>query len=201
MRGARGKADADWADGLLGINQINVTLSQGIEGLGSTTNGNPLASRTDGRVDFSKIEATVSRTQPLIGPLSAYVSAYGQYAMTPLLVPEQCGFGGRYFGRAFDPSQLLGDSCIEGVGELRYDIPRQPLPLAEKAQLYGFSDFGELWTRDAALGTASFQRAASAGTGIRLSWWGHLDADLSAAKAIAGPIDDWRFFFVITARN
>ena len=29
------------------------------------------------------------------------------------LLPEQCGFGGRYFGRAFDPSQLLGDSCFE----------------------------------------------------------------------------------------
>ena len=67
LRGFRGKADADIADSLQGINQFNVTFSQGIEGLGSTDNGNPLASRAAGRVDFSKIEGTVSRTQPLPG--------------------------------------------------------------------------------------------------------------------------------------
>ena len=71
-----------------------MTFSRGIHGLGSTDKGNPPASRAAGRVDFDKIEATVSRTQPLFDRFSAYVSGYGQYAFTPLLVPEQCGFGG-----------------------------------------------------------------------------------------------------------
>jgi hemolysin activation/secretion protein len=201
LRGVRGKVDADLADSLQGINQFNVTISQGIEGLGSTENGNPLASRVVGRVDFQKIEATASRTQPLFDRFSAYVSAYGQYAGTPLLVPEQCGFGGRYFGRAFDPSQLLGDSCIEGVGELRYDVPPQPVPLAQKAQLYTFSDYGSLYTRDVSLGTPAVQDAASVGGGIRLGWFNYLDAELSIAKAIAGPRNDERFFFILTAHN
>ena len=72
LRGFRIKADADIADDLKGVNQLNVTFSQGIQGLGSTANGNPLASRAAGRVDFTKIEATVSRTQQLTGPFSAY---------------------------------------------------------------------------------------------------------------------------------
>jgi hemolysin activation/secretion protein len=201
LRGFRTKADADIADSLQGINQFNVTVIQGIEGLGSTENGNPLASRLVGRVDFSKIEGTASRTQPLFDRFSAYVSAYGQYAGTPLLVPEQCGFGGRYYGRAFDPSELLGDSCIEGIGELRYDVPQQPLPLFQSAQLYTFTDYGQLYTRDASLGTPAVQDAASVGGGIRLGWFNHVDADLSVAKAIEGPRNDERFFFILTAHN
>jgi hemolysin activation/secretion protein len=201
LRGFRTKADADLADQWQGINQFNLTISQGIEGLGSTENGNPLASRLVGRVDFSKIEATISRTQPLFNRFSAYVSAYGQYAGTPLLVPEQCGFGGRYYGRAFDPSQLLGDSCIEANGELRYDVPQQPVPLAQSAQLYTFTDYGQLYSRDVSLGTPAVQDAASVGGGIRLGWFNHVDADLSVAKAIEGPRNDERFFFTLTAHN
>src|ERR1019366_3951899 len=55
LRGIRGKVNADWADPLNGLNQINVIVSQGIEGFGSTTSGQPLASRLNGRVDFSKV--------------------------------------------------------------------------------------------------------------------------------------------------
>jgi hemolysin activation/secretion protein len=201
LRGFRAKVDADLADPWQGINQFNLTISQGIEGLGSTDNGNPLASRLVGRVDFDKIEATVSRTQPLFNRFSAYVSAYGQYAGMPLLVPEQCGFGGRYFGRAFDPSQMLGDSCIEGIGELRYDVPQQPVPLFQTAQLYTFTDYGQLYTRDASLGTPTVQDAASVGGGLRIGWFNHVDADLSVAKAIEGPRNDERFFFILTAHN
>jgi hemolysin activation/secretion protein len=203
LRGFRGKVDADVADQWQGINQFNVTVSQGIEGLGSTSNNNPLALPQFGRVDYDKIEVTASRTQALINHFSAYVSAYGQYAGTPLLVPEQCAFGGRYYGRAFDPSQLLGDSCIEGVGELRYDLPPpQPLRFVERAQLYTFSDFGQLYTRDAiAEGAPQVQKAASIGSGIRLGWLNNVDADLSVAKAVQGPRNDERFFFILSAHN
>jgi hemolysin activation/secretion protein len=199
LRGFRGKVDADFADASQAVNQFNITVSQGIEGLGSTTNGNPLASRLVGRVDYDKIEMTASRTAPLVDKFSAYLSVYGQYAGTPLLVPEQCAFGGRYFGRAFDPSQLIGDSCLEGIGELRYDIT-QPR-FANTAQLYAFTDFGELYTRDAAPGTPQNQQAASIGAGIRLNWFEHVDADFSVAKAVEGPRNDERFFFILSAHN
>ncbi|MGH6742013.1 MAG: ShlB/FhaC/HecB family hemolysin secretion/activation protein, partial [Bradyrhizobium sp.] len=186
IRGVRVKLDGDLADQTQAVNQFNVTVSKGIDGLGSTQNGNPLASRLAGRVDFEKIELTLSRTQPLGGRFSAYLSGYGQYALTPLLVPEQCGFGGRYFGRAFDPSQLLGDSCIEGVGELRFDVPVLPGQLLQTEQVYGFGDFGRLYTREASIGTPAVQRAASVGCGIRVSVLSHVDADLTVARAIEG---------------
>jgi hemolysin activation/secretion protein len=199
LRGARVKADADIADSLQGVNQFNVTFSQGIEGLGSTDNGNSLASRAAGRVDFSKIEGTIGRTQPLPAHFSAYASLYGQYALTPLLSSEQCGYGGRFFGRAFDPSQLLGDSCFEAIAELRYDIPVVGAAITQ-AQLYSFTDYGKLYTRDAAVGTDATAEAASAGAGLRLGLTNYMNVDVQAAKAIEGPRNDWRFFFAVTAK-
>ena len=198
LRGFRGKADADIADSLQGVNQFNVTFSQGIEGLGSTDNGNPLASRAAGRVDFSKIEGTIGRTQPLPGRFSAYASLYGQYAFTPLLVSEQCGYGGRFFGRAFDPSEMLGDSCFEALGEMRYDLP-PTVPQITQAQLYAFTDYGWLYTREPAVGTDASVHGASAGAGFRVALLKNFNTDLQVAKAIEGPRNDWRFFFAVMA--
>jgi hemolysin activation/secretion protein len=160
LRGLRGKIDADIADVLRGVNQFNLTFSQGIEGLGSTVNGNPLASRSAGRVDFSKLEISANRTQPLFDPVSVYLATYAQYGFEPLLSPEQCGYGGRFFGRAFDPSQFLGDSCFEALGEARYDISTVT-PQGGQVQLYGFADYGRLWIRSPSIGTPAQVEAAS----------------------------------------
>jgi len=200
LRGFRLKADADWADSFLGINQVNATFSQGIVGLGSSGNDNPISSRPGvGRVDFSKVEGTYSRLQPLFGSVSAFFAAYGQYAFAPLLISEQCSFGGRFFGRAFDPSQLLGDHCWETIGELRYDIP-VPWKQLTRAQLYAYADHGEVFNIMPAPGTPARQSGTSAGAGVRAAWDDIYSADLSVAKAIQGPRDDWRFFAVLGAK-
>jgi hemolysin activation/secretion protein len=209
LRGLRFKADGDWADRFLGINQVNLTYSQGFHGFGSSDNNAALTdpvptSRQFGRVDFEKIEATLARTQPLIGRFSAFASLYGQYAFTPLLVPEQCGYGGRFYGRAYDPSELLGDHCVEGQVELRYDLPKFA-PSVDQVQLYGFADYGRLWLLAPAQNAPSFGTsvnitAASAGGGVRFSLLGQYTADFSVAKAIEGTRDDTRFFFILGAR-
>jgi len=203
LRGIRGRVDADVADKLNGINQFSFTVSRGIEGFGSTDNGNLLASRLVGRVDYSKFDGLVSRLQPLSGQFSALVSAYGQYSGNSLLVPEQCGYGGRVFGRAYDPSELLGDHCWMASGELRYDIPGGALPVPD-TQFYGYADKGRVYIIERAVGTALTNpnnlKGASAGGGVRLKWQNYFNVDLSANKAVEGPRDDWRFFFITTAR-
>ncbi len=55
LRGVRIKADADAVDATGATDQANVTLSHGFEGFGSTENGNPLASRVNGQVDFTTV--------------------------------------------------------------------------------------------------------------------------------------------------
>ena len=200
LRGFRLKADADWADSFLGINQVNATFSQAIVGLGSSSNNNPVSSRPGvGRVDFSKVEGTYSRVQPLFGPVSAFFAAYGQYAFTPLLISEQCSFGGRFFGRAFDPSQMLGDHCWMGLGEIRYDIPNTIKQLT-RAQIYAYADHGETYNIDPAAGTPAHQHGSSVGVGARAEWEGTYSADVSIAKAIEGPRDDLRAFVILGAK-
>jgi hemolysin activation/secretion protein len=167
--------------------------------LGSTDNGNPLASRAAGRVDFNKIEATFARLQSLGGGFSFFVATLGQYAFTPLLYPEVCGYGGRVFGRAFDPSQVIGDHCAEILGELRFDLP----PLAREltqAQLYLYADRAWLHNIAPDPGIPGTVNAASAGGGLRLGWLNAVYLDLYAVKAVEGPRDDWRFRFILTSR-
>jgi hemolysin activation/secretion protein len=207
LRGYRLKIDGDLADPLRGINQVNVTFSQGIEGLGSTENGQPLASRANGRVDFAKIEGTYSRLQPLFWNFSAFGAVYGQFAFTPLLSPEQCGYGGRFFGRAFDPSQFVADNCVLLLGELRYDMPIASNFLS-LMQLYAYVDYGNLGNLQPELGTPGNIQAASVGGGVRFGWPSSVTADLSVAHAFEDPRtfvdahrDDTRFFFIVTARK
>jgi hemolysin activation/secretion protein len=203
LRGGRFKANGDWADPFNGINQVNLIFSKGLQGLGSTSNGQPLASHVNGRVDFSKVEATVTRVQQLPANFSVLLAAYAQYAGTPLLNPELCGYGGRVFGRAYDPSNLVADECVETLDELRYDIPGMGMlpKYMTQAQLYGFTDWGTLHNLAPDVGTPRNINAASAGGGLRLGWLNMFTADLSAAKAVEGPRNDWRFFFVLSAKS
>jgi hemolysin activation/secretion protein len=199
LRGIRLKTDADFADALRGINQINLVVSQGIEGLGSSVAGAANLSRANGRPDFTRIEATFSRLQPLPANFSVLLAAHTQWARSPLLATELCGYGGRAFGRAFDPSELVGDSCAHILGELRYDIPHN-VPQVTQLQLYSFADRGWLHNLAPVPGTPENLDGSSVGGGLRLGLQPGVTVDLSAAKGVAGIRDDWRFFFITTGR-
>ena len=74
------------------------------------------------------------------------------------------------------------------------------LPVPD-TQLYGYTDKGQrLYDRACCGDSSQHVTAASAGGGVRLRWQNYFNVDLSAAKAIEGPRDDWRFFFITTAR-
>jgi hemolysin activation/secretion protein len=182
-----------------GLNQINLVVSQGLEALGASPAGSLTLSRANGRADFTKFEATFSRLQPLPGNFSVLLAAYGMWTRTPLLAPELCGYGGRAFGRAFDPSELVGDTCIELLAELRYDIPHS-FAWVSQLQLYSYADRGWLHNLAPVAGTPENVDGASVGGGLRLGLQPGLTADLSAAKGVAGIREDWRFFFITTGR-
>jgi hemolysin activation/secretion protein len=191
----------DLSDAWKGVNQVIFTAHQGIGGLGSTENGNPVASRSNGRVDFFRSTLTLSRTQTLTERHSLYLSAFGQWSDDPLLSSQECGYGGSQYGRAYDSSHITGDKCVTALAELRYNLPQQTL---DQVQLYGFTDWGKIWNLQAPAGTAEEDQASSAGLGLRLN---HrtLSADLQLSQAqhrpdSASSEDDVRGFFSITAR-
>jgi hemolysin activation/secretion protein len=207
LRIIRAELQYDRADELGGINQLVVSASHGIEGLGSTRNSNPLASRANGKVDFLKATAYASRTQPLPANFQAFAAVSGQWTDDPLLSSQECGYGGATFGRAYEPSVITGDTCIQLLGELRYNVAVGATALRQVfdyMQLYGFADYGHIWNLEAPLGTARKDDAASAGGGIRFgkAW---LSTDFQLSRTVERPasvaVDDgWEGFFHVSAR-
>ena len=96
-------------------------------------------------------------------------------------------------------SQLLGDSCWEVLGELRYDI-LAPWKRLTKLQLYTYADHGELHNLQPAIGTPLNQSGSSVGAGVRAACEDVYTADLSIAKAVEGPRNDWRAFIILGAK-
>lgn len=202
LRGLRARFNYDQVDawlGSIGQSQIITTVSQGFDGLGSTGNDNATASVANGRVDFTKLEFVASRTQDLTHGFSLYGAFSGQWSRTALLSSEQCGYGGKFIGRAFDPNELSGDLCASTVAEARYDLPVHGENLTQ-AQIYAFSDYANLHIKDAAASTKDDLNGASLGAGLRLGWRDIANADLYAAKPVSGRDDkDWRFFVAFSA--
>lgn len=204
VRGLRARLSYDRADTWGGINFVQLTLSHGIDGLGSTSNDNPMASRIGGKVDFTKIEVHASRSQPLRflhDQLSLYGAVYGQLAWDPLLTVEQCAYGGKSFGRAFDPSIITGDNCLTSLLELRYDIVI-PDNVFTRTQLYGFIDYGFIERKLVSAGTPEDEWGSSTGLGLRLGWRENISAAIEAARGIGGDVkdDDWHGHAELTVR-
>jgi hemolysin activation/secretion protein len=201
LRGFRARANFDETDaalGTVGLTQLIATFSKGLEGLGSTRNGDPLASIAGGRVDFSKIDFTLSRMQTLAGSFSVYGAISGQAAESALLAAEQCFYGGAQYGRAFYTQQFSGDRCLLELGELRFDFEIPHIPLTH-FQLYGFIDHGDLWRVGAIASSPAHVGPASSGVGLRVNWKDNLSADLQLAKSIGkAAAGDWRCFVAVT---
>lgn len=184
-----------------GVNQLSLTFRQGLTGLGGTNNANPLATRASGRVDFTVFEGSASRFQPLQHGLSLLLEAEGQYAATPLLAGQECSYGSQRFGSAFSSASLVGDHCLMGSAELRYDSQFELGDLSQ-AQLFAYLDHGVVWQRAGAGIVTKETNATSVGVGARLAWNDHLFGEVEVTHQLAGATADhsWHGFFSVGAR-
>jgi hemolysin activation/secretion protein len=195
------------ADGWDGSNEATLVLSQGLPIWHANGSGGEALSRAAGRSDFTKLNLDLSRLQQIEGNWSILVAASGQYAFDPLLVAEQFGLGGTLYDRAFDPSEMLGDSAVAGKIELRYsDAPG--FDYLRNFQVYSYFDAGAVWTLRAPVGQRGFQSGESFGIGARIDFTetfsGGLEGSLPIGRRVAafapqgGRIP--RLFFNMLAR-
>ena len=188
----------DSLDSLGGVNLIDVEVSKGLDAFGSSTKGDLLASRAGGDPEFSKATLYIARLQSLGARWSVLLAASGQAAFTNLLAPEEFAFGGEFYGRAYDPSEIVGDSGIAGKVELRFTVdPAQGWGV----MLYGFYEAGKVWRRlDASeVDVDKEESATSAGGGARFTFGPHTSAYIEGAVPInhivaAEGNDDARVF-------
>jgi hemolysin activation/secretion protein len=179
IRALRLNSTYDAIDSWGGTDLLSVTAGQGLNVLGARQTGDADLSRSEGRSDFTKLDLTASRLQPLPMKFAAYTLIEGQYSTSALLASEQFGFGGPFIGRGYDPSEIIGDRGIAASQELRYN--GLPEWMQTRAQPFVFYDIGTTWD-DYSGGTST--SAASAGLGVRAQG----PAGLQATAFLAWPL-------------
>jgi hemolysin activation/secretion protein len=199
----------DFADGHFGgaVNLIDFEVSHGLNGLGASNSDSKLLTRSGASIDFTRAIMTASRLQQLAPNWSVLVEATGQAAANRLLTSEQFGFGGERFGRAYDPSELLGDDGAAARTELQYS-PALSATSGTALQSYGFYDIGKVWNRPTCgCGNPPPREAsgASAGGGLRANFSQYVSGYVEVAKPLTRiPVTftnkDPRFFASITVR-
>ncbi|MFZ4541228.1 MAG: ShlB/FhaC/HecB family hemolysin secretion/activation protein [Rickettsiales bacterium] len=165
VRVTRLTAAYDIRDAWKGSNGANMTLSQGINGLGSSKKGDLNLSRGQAEPDFFKAELALSRLQEITPTWSALVQVSGQISSGPLYSSEEFGYGGQSFGRAYDTSEIVGDEGVAGSLELRYGGWRDLQPI--NLEPYAFYDIGVVTNED--IGQSARDSASSAGVGVRFA--------------------------------
>ena len=191
----------DLVDPLGGVNLLDFELSQGLDALGASENGDPMLSRANGKVDFTKVTLYAARLQDMAPHWSLLAALNGQYAFDDLLTSELFAYGGTPFGRGYDPTEFVGDNGVAAKLELRYDN-RIPAEIRLPYTVYGFYDVGWIWQRTGgSLGHT--KPVASAGLGLRFRLGRYLSGYGEAAKPITTEVGaegdrDLRGYFGLT---
>jgi hemolysin activation/secretion protein len=194
----------DAADQWDGINLFDVELSQGLRAFGASGNGDLALSRPEGKVDFTKLNVYAARVQNLSQNWSLLAAFTSQYAFSNLLVSELFSYGGEAFGRAYDPSELVGDHGAALKLELRYGNSFN-LGMPVSYTLYGYYDVGQVRQRPVAGVTASPESAAAAGIGVRFGLGQHVSGFIEQAKPLNRDVAaegnrDSRLYLGLSAR-
>lgn len=177
-------------DRLDGQNALEVDFSQG---LGGTQESDVLKSRVGADGVFNKLTFDYERSQFVGSNFSFTVGAAGQWANTPLLSSEQYALGGRRFGRAYEPAEIVGERALAFRVEPRFVGAATSMPGLRSWQMYGFYDIGKVWkVGSVSPGTPDSQSLASAGLGLRLFFEKNVVAALEAAWPLTKSIASYQ---------
>ncbi len=207
LRIARVGLSYDRTDNWGGITAARATLHQGLHALGASANGAEHLSRAEGRSDFSKVTAELTRLQQLTERTHLMATLSGQWSPHALLASEEMALGGASFGRAYDDGEISAAQGVAASVEWRWSPPmEQVLPVLFKqgGQFYAFMDGGQL---HAAEGAAALphRTVSSLGGGLRANLgtatFATLELALPTSHAVRTTGDKHaRAFFSISAQ-
>lgn len=210
IRSLRLMGSFDGVDKWRGFNYSMLRVSKGFPGLGASPNNQPgaLLSRRGGRSNYTKFNGEVFRLQTLNKYFSVLIGGRGQYSWNPLLSAEEFSFGGRVYGRGYDPADLIGDSGIAGKAELRLNtVPN--FKWLRTIQYYTFCDSGKVWNIGTNSGQYKNADATSFGFGARIVFNQWISGTFELSKGLTYPVPaevaagrsgyNYRGFFNLTA--
>lgn len=169
-----------------GVSSASASVSKGFNILEATRTGSDNLSRAQGRSDFVKVEARISRLQKLNENWSFFGFVEGQYAPHPLLSSQEFGYGGVKVGRAYDSSEITGDQGVTAGLELSYNNINPINALNFSITPFAFYDIGKVWNEDTGGESLS---AASAGFGVDYQFRNSINGTLQVAWPLTKNID------------
>lgn len=189
-----------------GYTRAEGEIRQGLDIFGASETSTGARSRLDGKPDYTLVRGQVEReffVPTTDNALSIYALALGQYSFDPLFSAEEMAIGGGQIGRAYDPSELTGDSGYGIAAELRYQISFEAQGVPIGMQFYTFGDHAEVFNKSGS-GQPDAEDLTSYGGGIRVS----LPDELTLGGEVAIPThrllrnskNDPRFFFNLVKR-
>ncbi len=188
----------------VGINSADVVVSQGLDVFGASDEGDANLTRAQGDPQYFKVEADVQRLQRITSNVNLLVGARGQWSNDALLSSEEFGVGGINLGRAYDPSEIVGDRGVAGKVEVQWNEPTE-WRLVQDYQVYGFYDVGKVWNEDATANNQKVNSLASAGVGLRMDFMEQTAVGMAVAFPLSRDVetqqdDDPRVYFSLSRR-
>lgn len=204
IRALRAGARYEFLDTLfgVGVNSLGVEISQGLDILGASKEDDANLTRPGAEPAFTKFTGEAQRLQRVVDDVNLLLAARGQVSANPLLASEEFGVGGPTFGRAFDPSEIIGDDGVAGKVELQWTRPYQ-WDLVQDYQVYSFFDIGRIWNQDATTSSLKSDTISSAGFGMRADVVDNVQAGLAVAWPLNRDVEtqqdrDPRLYFNVS---
>lgn len=151
-----------------------------------------MAGDPDTNGDYSKIRGHIERHQNINERSYLLLSAYGQYAFTPLDSSEHFSLGGPYGVKAYPTSEGSGDSGYITRAELRWLIPVEVHD--QQLQLAFYAEHGGVWIdrNGGYAGSRNHRNLQGAGVGIIWQRWQDwfIRADYAWKLGAEDPVSD-----------
>jgi hemolysin activation/secretion protein len=194
----------DLYDDFQGYNTFALTVEQGVNLFGSSRNNDPKLSRADGTTNFTKFGIDLSREHFFDPKISVFSGLTAQYSPRSLLGSERFGLGGGTYVRAYDSSEITGDSGVASSLEMRY-TDQTRLSWLPTYQAFAFYDAGLVYNCNPAATENKRDGLRAFGAGVRFALGRTFTGAFELTKPVADPVAttgdaDPRAFFNISAR-
>jgi hemolysin activation/secretion protein len=184
------------------FNKIILEYSQGLNGLGATSNDSATKTRADGIVDFNKINLTMIRQQKISDKIVNISKINTQYSFDPLLSGEEFAVGGKEYGRAYDSSEITAEHGVAFSTEFSYKTDYKNSYI-KAITPYIFYDIAKTFNRNSNASTPKSQSLASTGIGINYTLTNDITGTFSITKPLTREVNNEnnknsRFFFSLS---
>jgi hemolysin activation/secretion protein len=168
-----------------GAISLTGTFGQGLDSLGASDRGDPLAPRAGVPDDYRFFRADLDLRKEIAPLTTIRFRVAAQYAPTALPSAAQLALGGDPYGLAFDGSAVSGDSGIASALELGRNIQLPDSSPISNLNVFAFVDYGAIRNHDTGVDYIN-EELGSTGVGMTASFGQHLNA----RAIVAIPFED-----------